>query len=357
MKKLMTAFISIALVATIILIAINRLNAAQGYSGADTLTVFNWGDYIDMDVVKQFEEETGITVIYETFDSNEAMLTKIQQGGTTYDIAIPSEYMIEKMLEEDLLIPLDHEKLTNIQYIDERFMDLPFDEGNQYSVPYFWGTVGILYNKEILQGKDFSSWDDLWDPDLKNDILLVDGAREVIGMALNSLGYSLNDTNPDHLQEALEKLEALTPNIKAIVGDENKILMANNEAAVSLVWSGDAREIMWENEALDYVVPHEGSNLWFDNMVIPTTADNIEGAHAFINFMLEPEIAAQNTEYISYSTPNKATLSLLPDEVTKDERFYPSPELTERLEVYENLGKDKLSLYNELFLQFKMHKN
>lgn len=357
MKKLMIAFVSIVLVSSLLLLAITRLNAAQGYSGSDTLTVYNWGDYIDMDLVSQFEEETGITVIYETFDSNEAMLTKIQQGGATYDIAVPSEYMIEKMLEEDLLVPLDHEKLPNLKYIDERFLDLPFDEGNKYSVPYFWGTVGILFNPELLPGKSFTSWDDLWDPDLKNSILLIDGAREVIGMGLNSLGFSLNDTNVDHLQEALAKLQQLTPNVKAIVGDENKLLMANNEAAVALAWSGDARDIMWENEALDYVVPEEGSNLWFDNMVIPKTADNIEGAHLFINFMLDPEIAAQNTEYVAYSTPNEAALELLSDELAEDERFYPPPELTERLEVYENLGKEMLSLYNELFLQFKMYKN
>ena len=356
MKKLMTVFIAIIVVSVALMITINRLNTAQGYSGDDTLTVYNWGDYIDMDLIDQFEKETGITIIYETFDSNEAMMTKIQQGGTTYDIAVPSEYMIEKMKEEDLLVELDHEKLPNLNYIDERFMDLPFDEGNKFSVPYFWGTVGILYHPEMLPGKEFTSWNDLWDPDLKNEILLIDGAREVIGMGLNSLGYSLNDTNQDHLLEALDKLNELTPNIKAIVGDENKLLMANEEAAVALVWSGDARDIMWENEALDYVVPEEGSNLWFDNMVIPKTADNVEGAHQFINFMLDPEIAAQNTEYVSYSTPNKEALNYLPKETVEDERFYPSPELTDRLEVYENLGKEMLRYYNELFLSFKMHK-
>lgn len=356
MKKLMSALILIALASIVLLVIIDRLNAAQGYSGRDTLTVYNWGDYIDMDLIKQFEQETGITVIYETFDSNEAMLTKIQQGGATYDVAMPSEYMIEKMLEEDLLFPLDHKKLPNFKYIDERFLNLPFDEGNKYSVPYFWGTVGILYNPELLPGKTFTSWDDLWDPDLKSSILLVDSAREVIGMGLNSLGYSLNDTNREHLQEAFEKLKKLTPNIKAIVGDENKLLMKNNEAPIALTWSGDALDIMWENEALDYVVPEEGSNLWFDNMVIPKTADNLEGAHLFINFMLDPEVAAQNTDYVGYSTPNEAALALLDEEVTEDERFYPPEELTDRLEVYENLGREMLGLYNELFLQFKMHK-
>ncbi|MHA6250530.1 ABC transporter substrate-binding protein [Oceanobacillus sp. CAU 1775] len=357
MKKLMTAFFAILIVSAALIFFIDRLNSAQGYSGDDTLTVYNWGDYIDTDLITQFEVETGLSVIYETFDSNEAMMTKVQQGGTTYDVAVPSEYMIEKMKEENLLIPLDHELLPNLQYIDDRFMDLAFDEGNQYSVPYFWGTVGILYNPELLPGKDFSSWNDLWSADLENEILLIDGAREVIGMGLNSLGYSLNDTNEEHLMEALEKLNELTPNVKAIVGDENKLLMANEEATVSLAWSGDARDIMWENEALDYVVPEEGSNLWFDNMVIPSTADNVEGAHAFINFMLDPEIAAQNTDYVSYSTPNKEALKYLDDEVIEDERFYPSPELTERLEVYENLGKEMLGFYNELFLAFKMHRN
>lgn len=357
MRKLMTAFLTIAIVSVALIFMIERLNSAEGYSGDNTLTVYNWGDYIDTDLIDQFEKETGMTVIYETFDSNEAMITKVQQGGTTYDIAVPSEYMIEQMKEEDLLVPLDHELLPNLQYIDERFLNLAFDPGNQFSVPYFWGTVGILYNPSLLPGKDFSSWNDLWSADLENEILLIDGAREVIGMGLNSLGYSLNDTNKAHLEEALEKLNKLTPNVKAIVGDENKLLMSNEEAAISLAWSGDARDIMWENGALNYVVPEEGSNLWFDNMVIPKTADNIEGAHAFINFMLDPEVAAQNTEYVSYSTPNKEALKYLPAEIVEDERFYPSPELTERLEVYENLGKEMLGVYNELFLAFKMHRN
>src|SRR5690554_1896445 len=356
MKKLMTVFITIALVSAMMLVAINRLNAAQGYSGSDTLTVFNWGEYIDPDLLSQFEEETGLTVIYETFDSNEAMLTKIQQGGTSYDVAVPSEYAIERMKEDGLLLPLDHSKLPNLKNIDERFLDLAFDPGNEYSVPYFWGTVGIVFNPSLLGDREFHSWNDLWDEDLRNEILLVDGAREVMGFGLNSLGYSLNEKDPDKLNEALEKLKKLKPNIKAIVGDEIKMLIANEEAAVGVVWSGDAADMMWENENLDYVVPIEGSNLWFDSMVIPKTARNVDGAHKFINFMLDAEVAAQNTDYVGYSTPNKAAMALLPEETVNDERFYPSAELTEKLEVYENLGKEMLGLYNELYLQFKMTK-
>jgi spermidine/putrescine transport system substrate-binding protein len=347
-------FVAVLAVSLGLMAWVNALNRSAGYAGADTITVFNWGDYIDPDLIEEFEELTGITVIYETFDSNEAMMTKIAQGGTSYDVAMPSEYAVERLMEDDMLVPLDHSKLPNMKYIDPRFMDLSFDPGNRYSVPYFWGTVGILYNPEAFEEPP-TSWNALWDPSLKNDILLVDGAREIIGMGLNSLGYSLNDTNEEHLQEALAKLKKLTPNVKAIVGDEIKMLMIGNEASAAVVWSGDAAEVMWENEDLDYIVPEEGSNLWFDTMVIPKTARNIDGAHQFINFMLDPEVAARNAEYVGYATPNAAALELLPDEIREDGRFYPSEELTARLEVYENLGRRMLAYYNDLFLEFKMH--
>ena len=354
MNKLIRSFIIIVLVSIALMVTVSRLNSSEGYSSGNTLTVFNWGDYIDEELIEKFETETGIKVIYETFDSNEAMLTKIEQGGTAYDIAVPSEYMIEKMRAENMLIPLDHSKLPNLKNIDPRFMNLPFDPRNKYSIPYFWGTVGIVYNPELLGEKKITGWNDLWDPELSNEILMVDGAREVMGIGLNSLYYSLNDRNINHLREAKEKLDLLSPNLKAIVGDEIKMLMANEEASIGVVWSGDAADIMWENEKLDYVVPEEGSNLWFDNMVIPKTAKNVEGAHLFINFMLDAKNAAQNTEYVSYSTPNKEALQYLPEEVVNDERFYPDEQLTGKLEVYENLGKNMLSFYNELYLEFKM---
>ena len=356
MKKLVQALAAVLIVSFALLYIASGLNSSQGYTSGNTLTIFNWGDYIDADLVDKFEQETGIKVIYETFDSNEAMMTKIEQGGTAYDIAVPSEYAIEKMKEEDLLLPVDHSNIPNLKYIDQRFMDLPFDPGNEYSIPYFWGTVGILYNTDILGDKKITSWNDLWDPELKNQILLIDGAREVMGMGLNSLHYSLNDKNRDHLVEAKQKLDSLTPNIKAIVGDEIRMLMENDEAGIGVVWSGTAQELMWEKDNLEYVLPEEGSNLWFDNMVIPKTAKNPEAAHQFMNFILDPENAAQNTEYVGYSTPNKEALKYMDEETISDERFYPDEEMTARLEVYENLGKRMLAYYNELFLEFKMHK-
>jgi spermidine/putrescine transport system substrate-binding protein len=332
------------------------LNARHGYSGADTLTIYNWGDYIDPDLIVEFERETGLKIIYQTFDSNEAMLTKISHGGPTFDVVIPSDYAISKMKEQGLLIPLDHSKLPNAKYIDPRFLDMPFDDENEYSIPYFWGTYGIIYNPEIVTDIEFTSWNDLWNPSLRNEILLIDSAREVIGLGLNSLCYSLNETDISRLREAKQKLDRLTPNVKAIVGDEIKMLLANEEAAIGVVWSGDASEIIGDNDKLDYVIPEEGSNVWLDNMVIPKTAKNVEGAHKFINFMLDPENAARNTEYVGYSTPNMKALEYLPEEITEDERFYPDVEVTDTLEVYENLGRRMTAYYNELFLEFKMHR-
>lgn len=353
MKSIIQSAILILAISGILLF-INAELSEGSKSGKGTITVYNWGEYIDPDLIKQFEEETGIKVIYETFDSNEGMMGKIEQGGTAYDITAPSEYMVEMMAEKNLLLPIDYSKVPNIKHIDPYFLDLPFDPGNQYSVPYFWGTVGIAFNPTLLEGQTFESWDDLWDPSLKQRVILVDSARETVGMALNSFGYSLNSTNLGELREATDKLKALSPNVKAVIGDEVTQLMVNNEAAVSLTWSGQAADMMYENEDIDYVVPQEGSNLWFDNLVIPKTAKNIDGAHAFINFMLDPEVAAQNADYVGYSTPNVTALDLMDPEVVEDERFYPDEETRSHLEVYKNLGLELLGVYNELFLEFKM---
>jgi len=355
MRPLIHASVAVLVVCAALLYAVNTLENAGGGGGAGVVTVYNWGEYIDPELITRFEEETGYKVIYETFDSNEAMLTKIRQGGSAYDVAVPSEYAIEMMKEEGLLIPLDHSKLPNLANIDPHYLDMPFDPGNEYSVPYFWGTLGIVFNPNLIaEHLTFDSWEDLWDPSLRDQVFLFDGAREVIGMALNSMGESLNAKDDELLAKALERLRELTPNVKAVVGDEITNLMVNNEAAVALTFSGQAADMMWENEELDYNVPQEGSNLWFDSFVIPKTSRNPDGAHAFINFMLDAEVAAQNADYVGYSTPNAAAMELLDEEVISDERFYPSEELLERLEVYENLGLYWTGKYSEAFLEFKM---
>ena len=252
MRDLLQATIAIIIVCALLFVAVNQMESSGSSGSKDSLTIYNWGEYIDPELIDKFEEETGIKVTYETFDSNEAMMTKIEQGGSAYDVAVPSEYTIESMKEKDLLIPIDHALVPNLQYIHEDFLDLAFDKGNEYSIPYFWGTVGIVYNPNLIADHlTFESWEDLWDPSLKEKVFLVDSSREVIGMGLNSIRQSLNVKDDVLLREATDKLISLTPNVKAVIGDEITPLMVNNEAAVALTWSGQAADMLWENEELD----------------------------------------------------------------------------------------------------------
>ncbi|MGP6139385.1 MULTISPECIES: ABC transporter substrate-binding protein [unclassified Jeotgalibaca] len=356
MKKLVWAAASVLAVCLLLAFGIDYLNKAQGFTGENTLTIYNWGDYIEPSLIEKFEEETGYKVSYETFDSNEAMYTKINQGGTSYDIAVPSEYMISRMIEENMLLKLDHSKIEGLDHINPRFLDLSFDEGNSYSIPYFWGTLGIIYNDKFIDEAP-TSWNDLWNDSYRNDLMLIDGAREVMGIGLQSEGYSLNETNPEVLVDVAAKLKEMTPNVKAIIADEIKMYMIQEEAAMAVTFSGEASEMIWENENLHYVIPEEGTNLWFDNIVIPKTAHNVEGAYAFINFMLDPENAAINADYVGYSTPNASAMELMDPEVIADEQFYPSDKAIENMEVYENLGPELLGIYNDLFLEVKMYRN
>ncbi|MFA9414731.1 MULTISPECIES: PotD/PotF family extracellular solute-binding protein [unclassified Streptococcus] len=349
------AFLGGVIAIVALLFSISLVMKKTNDTGGNKLVVYNWGDYIDSELLEQFTEETGIQVQYETFDSNEAMYTKIKQGGTTYDIAVPSDYMIDKMRREDLLVKLDKSKLEGLEHIGQEFLGKSFDESNDYSIPYFWGTVGIIYNTSLID-EEIAHWEDLWNPDFENSIMLVDGAREVMGFGLNSMGHSLNSKNMAELTAVAERLNQLTPNIKAIVADELKRYMIQGDAAIGVTFSGEASEMLDANEDLVYVVPSEGSNLWFDNLVIPKTVKHEAEAYAFINFMLRPEVAAQNAEYIGYATPNTKAKALLPAEITEDEAFYPSQETVEKLEVYDNLGQKWLGIYNDLFLQFKMYR-
>lgn len=353
MKRLVNISLILLSVVALLFMVRHQLNASSGMTADNTIVFYNWGDYIDPEIITQFEEETGYRVIYETFDSNEAMVSKVEQGGTAYDVIVPSEYMIEYMLENQLLQPLNYDLLPNIGHIDPRFLDLSFDPGNQYSIPYFWGTLGIVYNAAEID-EEIQHWDDLWNPAYENKILLVDGAREVMGIGLQSLGYSLNETDDTALTVATAKMKALMPNVMALAADEIKMYLAQGEAPIGITFSGEAASAMEDNEDLVYVVPSEGSNMWFDNMVIPRNATNVEGAHALIDFMMRPEIAAQNAEYVGYSTPNKDAIELLDPEITSDEAFYPSDATIGQLEVYSDLGQTKLIQFNDLYLEIKM---
>lgn len=354
MKKLLNFSLIILTMVGLVWAYKYHLESSSSLANQNTVVFYNWGDYIDPEVIKQFEEESGYRVIYETFDSNEAMLSKIEQGGTKYDLIVPSEYMIENMITKDMLLPLDKSKLPNLKHIDPEYMDWSFDPGNKYSIPYFWGTLGIVYNKRVLGENAIQSWKDLWKPEFRNGILMIDGAREVIGIGLQAQGYDLNETDSKILRKSAELMKTLMPNISALIADEIKMHLVNEENYIGVTYSGEAAMAMWDNEDLTYYVPEEGSNFWEDTLAIPKNANNIEGAYALMDFLCRPEIAAANAEYVGYSTPNKSAMALMPEEIISDKSFYPDKSLIDKLSVYRNLGKEKLIEYNDLYLEVKI---
>lgn len=355
MKKIFIAIVSILLVCAGLGLAAHHLEKPAAQGNKQSLIIYNWGDYLDPKLIKKFEKQTGYHVVYETFDSNEAMYTKIKQGGTAYDLTIPSEYMVTKMRKAHLLDRLDKKQIPNMKYIGKSFLHKSFDVKNNYSIPYFWGTLGIVYNDKFVKRGSLKTWNDLWSKKYRHQILLVDSARDAMGMALVSLGYSMNTTSSMKLHLAQTKLDGLGPNIKAIISDEMKMYMVQNEAAIGITWSGEAHEMMENNSHLHYLVPEQGSNLWFDNFVVPKTAKNKKAAFKFINFMLEPKNAAQNAQYVGYATPDEAAKKLLPKRVREDKQFYPDEKTLCHLQVFKDLGPKKTQEYNDLFLEFKMY--
>ncbi len=315
-----------------------------------TLTVFNWGDYMDESIIEEFEKEFNVRVIYDTFSTNEDMYVRLRSGATDYDVLIPSEYMISRLIQEDLLLPLNFSKLPNYRYIVQDFRDLDFDPDNAFSVPYTWGTIGILYNKTLVDTL-VDSWDILWDERYSKQILMLDSQRDSIGVALLRLGYSLNTLSLAELEEAGRSLREQKPLVLAYVLDEGKDKMMANEAALAVVWSGDAITSIRQNPDLDYAIPKEGTNLWFDSMVVPKSSKNQDLAHTFINFLLRPEIAHRNIEYIGYSTPHGKARELLSPEDRFDPRAYPDLH-TIKTEVYHRLGS-MLREYDRVWTEVK----
>lgn len=360
MKKLVSFIIAILAMVAILFGVKNMLQAKESTEEVETsseqqqLFLFNWGNYIDPELIKEFEAETGIQVVYETFDSNDAMEAKLKQGGTRYDIVFPSESSITKLVNQNLLQKLDHSKIKGLENISPFLLNSPVDKGNQYTIPYFWGTVGIMVNTKYIDPESIQTWNDLWKEDFKNKVLVLDGNREALGMALQSLGYSLNSKNEDELKAAEQKLKELKPNVRAVLNEEIKTMMKLEEAPIGMGYSGDAAAVAEENPNVQYILPKDGSAVWTDNFAIAHTAVNIDGAYAFINFMLRPENAARNAEYVGYSTPNEKAKELMDPEVTSDETYYPSEEIINSLEHYEYLGNDWIQKYNEAFLDFKM---
>ncbi len=315
-----------------------------------TLYVYNWGEYNDPETVKMFEEEFDVKVVYDLFDSNETAYQKIKAGGTSYDVAVPSDYMIEKMVSENMLMALDYDKIPNMKYVDPALTGLDFDPETQYSVPYFWGTVGIVYDKTKVT-EPVTSWSVLWDEAYANDIYMYNSQRDSLMVALKSLGYSMNTKSVDELQEAKALLIEQAPLVYAYVTDQVIEGMIQGNAALGVVYSGDATYIMDSNEDMEFVVPAEGSNLWVDAMVIPQTSKNTDLAHEFINFMMRPDIAAMNSAYVMYSTPNvEAAEELSSESWAQTEAYNPDTSKFNNMESFLDPG-DFISEYDRIWTE------
>lgn len=330
-------------------------------SDQPTLYVYNWGEYIDPDVVDLFEDETGIKVEYNEFVQNEDMYPVIQTGSVKYDVVCPSDYMIQKMIKEDLLTEINYDNVPNVSNIDPLYLKSAeeFDSGNKYSVPYCWGTVGILYNKTMINTK-IDSWDALFDKDFieangySGDILMIDSVRDALGIALTYLGYSLNSTDEAQLEEAKQLLQNQFPMVDAYVVDQVRDKMIGGDNPIGVIYSGEAIYTQRENPDLEYVVPEEGSNVWIDGWVIPKNAQNKEYAEKWINFMCDPEIALKNFEFITYSTPNAAARDLIEDADIKNSSIaFPDASVLERCSTFQYLGEDMDVLYLQKWNEVK----
>lgn len=324
-------------------------------SGTEQVIIYNWGEYIDPEVLDMFEEETGIQVIYEEFETNEIMYPKIQSGAIAYDLVCPSDYMIQKMIQNDLLQPLNFDNIPNAKNIGQVYYEKSrqFDPDNQYSIPYCWGTVGILYNTKMVD-KPIDSWTVLWDTQYKDNILMQDSVRDAFAVALKTLGYSLNSTSIHELTQAKDLLVQQKPLVQAYVIDQVRDKMIGSEAAIGVIYSGEAIYTQTENPDLAYVVPKEGSNMWIDSWVMPKNAPNKENAEKFLDFLCRPEIALMNFEYITYSTPNEKARELIEDPAIRNSEIaFPGDSILSRCETFTYLGEDADEVYNQLWREVK----
>lgn len=328
-----------------------------------TLNVYNWGQYISdgsddcLDVIAAFEEAyPHIKVNYSTYDSNEVMYTKLAGGGITVDVIIPSDYMIARMIEENMLLELNFDNIPNYQHIDDSFKNTIYDPDNKYSVPYAWGTVGIVYNTKYVDEADLTGWDLLWNEKYDDKILMYDNSRDAFGIAQLMLGYSLNTTDAAELKACADLLAQQKPYVQQYVMDQIFELMENEEAWIAPCYAGDYVTMADGNEDLAFYRPQEGFNLFIDAMCIPTCAQQKEAAELFINFLCEPEIAAGNMEWICYSTPLKqeAVAEFMDPEILADPNAYPSAEEIARGTSFDSLPAAVSRLMESLFLKARI---
>ncbi|MGP5229247.1 MULTISPECIES: ABC transporter substrate-binding protein [Psychrobacter] len=332
--------------------------AADGSSGTsnETLNLYNWSEYMPQEILDGFEEETGIAVNYTTFDSNEAMYAKLKllDDSSQYDLAIPSTYYVEKMAKEGLLQELDKSKLSNFNNLDTSFTNTKVDPDNKYSIPYMWGSTGLAINGDSVDPATVNSWNDLWDPKYKGQVMLTNDVREVFGMALLTLGYSGNSSNPEEIKAAYDKLTTLMPNVKTFNSDATRMPYIEGETTLGMTWNGEA--VMANDEGLTslvYKYPSEGAILWMDNFVIPKNAKQVDAAHKFIDYLLRPENAKIVSEEIGYASPNLAAREMMDESVRNNPAIYPSKEVLAKAEFQEDVGDEALQMYQQYWDKLK----
>lgn len=327
-------------------------------TAGEKVVVYNWGEYLDPDTIAMFEEETGIKVIYDEFETNEIMYPKVETGASTYDVICPSDYMIQKMIDNNLLAELNFDNMPNAAAnIGQQYWEQSqgFDPENKYSVPYCWGTVGILYNKTMVD-EPVDSWSILWDEKYFDNVLMQDSVRDAFMVALKLNGYSMNTLDEAELKAAQQSLMEQKHIVQAYVVDQVRDKMIGGEAALGVIYSGEAIYTKQENPDLEYVVPKEGTNVWIDSWVIPRNAANKSNAEKFIDFMCRPDVALKNFEYITYSTPNDAARALIEDESIRNSPIaFPDLSQYDNLETYRYLGEEGDMLYNKLWKGVKSY--
>ncbi len=342
MKKLVAA-----------VLALLTLSLCAGALAEGSITVFNWYDYIDESVISMFEQETGIKVKYANFTTNEEMYAKISSGAGEYDVIFPSDYIIERMIKEGLLEELDKSAIPNAEGVSDWLRTPDYDPDSAYSVPYMWGTVGLLYNTTMMSG-EIDSWAPIFDPANQKSVFMLDSIRDSLGVALKYLGYSMNTRD----QAALDAAKALLVKqkadgiVKGYLVDEVKDKMVAGEAPMAVVWSGDALYAMDQSEDLAYVVPQEGSNVWVDGMCIPKGSKNKALAEQFINFMCRPDVARMNMEYIYYSTPIQAVVDGMTDEEKNNATLNPPQEVIDRCEFFHDISED-MAKYDQIWMEIR----
>ena len=346
MKKIL----SIAICAVMLICLFTACGGSKSASNG-VVNVYNWGEYIDDSLIQQFEDETGIEVVYRTYESNEQMYSVLKQGGVSYDVVIPSDYMVSRLIDEDMLQPIDYSNVPNYSLIEDSLKSMAYDPDNQYTVPYMWGTMGIIYDPTVVGEVD--SWSALFDESNSGNVLMIDNSRDAIGIALKYLGYSLNTTDKSQLDEAYELLAEQKPILQGYVMDTVFDKLESGEAAIAPYYAGDFLTMKQSNENLEFCIPKEGSNVFVDAMCILKDAENKENAEAFINFMTGTDQSIANSEFIGYTSPNKEVEGIIDvDDFTKSV-MYPDDAKLANCESYVNLPQDTLDYYDELWVKLK----